>query len=399
LVAVVAMTALVPAPAAARVVQTIGGGQLHAPARVALAPGGRLYVLEIANRGGDPYRIVTYSPAGRRLRSWPAAAGGSVPDLAADALGNVYTVAPESSEIVKFSPAGRLLARWRAPAVPADPDDRVFALAVDRAGNVLAVEGGGRIETFDPNGQRLSVLPLAAGLVDIRSIAVGTSGTIYVADGSGISALDPMLGTRRAVIGRERLRRVSRGWSVAAGPAGSIYAVHPHRIERYGSDGVFQGSAGGDRRANWLGAAVASDGSIFVAQFGFGLGAGSVVRFAPITSIDERRPALAVSSVTRPKRASRARARLLARVRYTLSEAAQVRVSLARRIRSGRGFDHVGTVEPGLTTAGQHTLRLDLESFGLSAQPRSDTRLTFVAQDDAGNESVPAIVHLPAPAR
>jgi hypothetical protein len=398
-VALIATSALTAGPASARVVQRIGAtgpSRLVYPSRVAIGPGGQLYVLEGAERGEDPYRIVTYSPTGRRLRGWPTLASSSVPDLAVDAVGSAYTVAWDGNEILKFSPAGRLLARWRAPSVPAGRDDHAFLLAVDNTGNVLAVEGDGRIETFDAGGELLSTLRLPADFIDISGIAVGRSGTIYIAARNGIAALDPALGTLRLVVGRDRLRRVSPGWTVATGLADSIYAVHAHRIERFGSDGTYHGSVGGDRRAHWLGAAIASDGSIFVAQFGSGLGGGSVVQFAPITTVDEVRPSLVVTSVARPSRRSRPRARLLARVRYTLSEAAQIRVSLAHRSRSGRRFYYVGTVDLGLTSAGGHTLRLDLKAFGLSPPPRSDYQLTFVAQDDAGNESLPALVSLPA---
>jgi hypothetical protein len=377
-------------PSSAHVVRTFAPSGpksvKHHPLAVALA-GDVLYVLEMPDNGSDPSRIETYSLEGKRLRTWSVPAL-EVQGLAVDAAGSAYVTSFDSRDVLKFSSAGRLVARWPAPAARSS-EDYPGSIAVDGDGRILVVINGSRIELFDADGRYLATSQVALGAIPGSGLAVGSTGTVYIANEHGISSIDPATGALRTIVAGVRLRGVSRGWGVAAGPAGSVYAIHPRRIEKYGAAGEYLGSVGGHRRADWLNAVVAPDGSIFIPQFL--LGTDSVVlEQAPITGVDDMRPSIVVRSIASPPRGSPARTRVLARMRYALSEPAGFRVSLKRRVRTSSGprFMYVGTLDIDTSAAGTHELELDWRAFGYSRARLGETySVTLLAQDDAGNES------------
>jgi hypothetical protein len=364
----------------------------HYPLAVALTTSGVLYVLEFPDNVVDPQRVETYSLSGRPLRRW------SVPTtnaqgMAVDAAGNAYVTSFASRDVLKFSPSGVLLARWGAPTEKTGVNDYPTSVAIDGAGRVLVVIGAGRIETYDSDGRFVSTLPGAPGASPITGIAVSASGILYVASGEGIASLDPSTGALRTIVAAERLRRVSPGWRVAAGPADSIYAIHARRIEKYSAAGEYLGSVGGHRRANWANAAVASDGSIFIPHpLRYPLRS-VVLKHAPITVVDETRPSIVVNSIAAPPRNMPAARRVLARMRYTLSEPARFRVTLKRRTRTADGlrYIYVTTVDVGVRAAGTQRFVLGWRAFGYSRRQFGEKyQVTLVAQDYAGNESLPA---------
>jgi hypothetical protein len=384
--------------ASARVVQTIGTTgelRLRTPVDVAVGPSGSIYVLDTGDRASSQVLIKVYLPAGRLVRHWrvgrPLEHGG-VPFMALDPAGNTYVGASGFNTILRYSPAGQLSARWQ---LGDGQLDYPFSFALDGDGHLLAAEGNGRIETFDAAGRLL-----ASWQRSVRSLAVATSGTIYIADRQGIATLDPSgsLSARLVPAGR-RPGQVFYP-RLVAGPAGSVYAAQGQRIQKFASDGRFLGSVGLDRRVQTLSAAVANDGSIYAPQWS-GLYRGvetAVLKLAPIASIDVTPPSIKVRAVSSPALTPR-RARVLARLTYGLSEDASFRVSLMRRAAtSDRGnpyfgrYLYRGTIDVRLTPAGRHTLVLDWRSFGYERPVPGHYRLNIVARDDAGNESRPARV-------
>jgi hypothetical protein len=378
--------------ASARVVQSIGTTGPHKlvhPSDVALGPAGTIYVLDMADRASDPNVVDVYASSGRLLRTWrvvPGNGGGS--EIAVDPAGNVYLAVSGSPTILKYSPTGQLLAGWRVPA-SGDPHlDYAASITADPRGNVVVGEGNGRLETFDGQGQLLASWPGVAG-----AAAVDGTGAVYVADRRGIAVLDASGKVAR------RLAQVSFVSSLAAGPAGTLYAVQVHRILKFDTDGGFLGSVGSDRRMNWYSAAVGADGSIYVPQWHSYLGTAAVVKLAPITAVDTTAPSVRVDSASKPSR------RLLTRLTCTLSEDSSLRIVIKRRAattnRRNRYFGrylHLLTLDRTVTS-GRRALTLDWDTTGYRRPAPGDYQLTLVARDDAGNESRPARVRLIAPRR
>ena len=192
--------------------------------------------------------------------------------------------------------------------------------------------------------------------------------------------------------GGRGLGRVS--WaSLVPGPAGDLYAVLDQRIQRFGADGQFLGAVGSDRHVQWLSAAVAGDGSIYVPQNWYRGVSGVVVKLAPITTVDVTPPSITVDSFSDQPSAPNSTA-VLGRLTYRLSEDASFRISLKRRAsRKGRDYGrylHLLTLDKDVTSAGTHRLLLRLPRKRRFSAGRYE--LTLVARDDAGSESKPARV-------
>jgi hypothetical protein len=393
--------------ASARVVQTIKlaptGHEPRYPTRIALGPSGLLYVLDMGDRSVSPVRMSVYSLAGRLLRRWHVATESSpIPNMVVDSAGNAYVAAARSVDpaaleysILSYSPTGQLLsARWA---------DRVWdsrrgspVLASDGQGHVL-VAFDGRIETFDAAGRPLASWQyLAPGNPNnwISGLSVGTSGIVYVADRTGVAALDASGNVAsRIVPAGNRLGLVS--WaSLVPGPADDLYAVQGQRIQRFGADGQFLGAVGSDRHVQWLSAAVADDGSIYVPQNRYGGVSGIVVKLAPITNVDVTPPSITVDYFSDPPN-TRNPTDVLGRLTYRLSEDASFRISLQRRSsrkghRNYGRYLHLLTLDKDVTSPGIHRLVLRLPRQRRFSAGRYE--LTLVARDDAGSESKPARV-------
>jgi len=398
----------------ARVVQTLEltPHELRYPDHIALGPSGLLYVLDTGDRASSPVRMSVYSPTGRVLRRWRIATEASFTTMVLDSVGDVYVVArprpdPTTLEysILKYSPTGQLLStRWAARVWDGHQGPGLFA---DGHGHVL-VAFDGRIDTFDEAGQLLASWQYhAAGDFknSISGLAVATSGMIYVADRSGVALLDSAGHmVSRIVPAGDHLGQVS-GALLIAGPADSLYALQGQRgaqgsvIQKFGPDGRFLGAVASDRRVQWLSAAVANDGSIYVAQNRYLGASGAVVKLAPITTVDVTPPSITVGAFARPPSA-RAKG-VLGRLTYTLSEDASFRIVLLQRASTtdpdNREFGrylHNATLDKNVTPAGTHRLLLSLRSFGYTRRrPPGRYRLVLVARDDAGSESKPARVN------
>jgi hypothetical protein len=384
---------LASATASARVVQIIGTSgehKLRYPTDVALGPAGTIYVLDMGDRASDPKMVSVYATSGTLLRRWRAEVrDAAVGEIATDPVGNVYLATSGLPTIVKYSPTGQLLTRWQVPASGDSRHDYAGWITADPRGNLLVAEGNGRLETFDGEGQLLASWPGVGGVA-----AVDASGMVYVADGRGIVLLDTSGKVAR------RVAQLSFVSSLAAGPAGTLYAVQTHRIVKLGTDGRFLGSVGGDRRIDWGDAAVAADGSIYVPQWNRLVGPGAVLKLAPITAVDTTPPSVSVDAAAAPSK------RLLTRLTYTLSEDSSLRVVIKRRAkttnRRNRYFGrylHKLTLDIAMSSAGTHTLAIDWRAAGYQRRAPGSYQLTLVARDDAGNESRPTRVRLSAARR
>lgn len=401
--------------ASARVVRTyeLTPHELRYPRQVALAPSGLLYVLDTGDSEASPVRLSLYSlPSGRMVRRWRVATQSfpALRSMVVDSAGDAYVVASEVVgqayvfHVLKYSPAGQLLdGRWAGHEW--DGNQGYPLLAADAHGHVL-VAFNGSIETFDAAGGLLAswqYLPPGDPDNQIGGVAVAASGTVYVADRDGLAALDASgnVASRIAPPGQG----LGQGsGSPVPGPDGSVYTLGDQRIQRFGPAGEFLGAVGSDRRAQWSSAAIAADGSIYMAENRFVGRSGVVLQLAPITSVDLTPPSITVRAFTRP--AGSGAKRVLGRIRYTLSEDASLRIALLRRAsttdplnREFGHYMHVAAVDKELVRAGTHTLTLSLRAFHYERPFPSRYRLVLVARDDAGNESRPARVSFVIPRR
>jgi hypothetical protein len=380
--------------ASARVLQrigTTGDSRLRYPDDAGVAASGEIYVLDAGNRASSQVLMKVYAPGGALVRSFAVGRlgeGGGVPFMALDAAGNSYVGASGLNDLAAYSATGQRLAGWR---IGDGEQDYPVSLAADRGGRVLVAEANGRIETFDGLGHRLASWQREAG-----SLAVGSSGTIYLADDRGIAPLDSAGNAGARIVAAGRGPAGYSAGRLVAGPAGSLYVVHQQRVQKFGADGAFLGAVGLDRRAQTASVAVAGDGTIYAPQWLFGGVDGALLKLAPITAVDVTPPAITVVSIaSAPIARGRATPRrpVLARLTYALSESASFRVSLKRRASNGR-YLRSGTLDVAFTARGRHTLTLGWRALGYQHPRSGDYLLVLVARDDAGNESRPTRARL-----
>ena len=174
---------------------TQAGPGFNTPVDVAVAPGGRLYVLSRSNTGQAPrnYLRITictvdeefigeFSKFGKGDGeiTWPTA-------IAADRDGNVYVSDEARHDVQVFDRDGKFLRRWGSQGSGPGQFDRPAGLAVDPDGNVLVADGlNNRVQKFDRNGQLLLAWGEAGsgpGQFNMPwGIAVDGQGRVYVSD-------------------------------------------------------------------------------------------------------------------------------------------------------------------------------------------------------------------------
>ena len=156
-----------------------------------LMPSDNVYVADSENRC-----IQKFTAGGRFLLKWGTEGRGDgqfmdpISDLAVDGAGNVYVVDGFESRIQKFASDGRFLLKWR----PQGNGDEQFdmnnfgGMAVDASGNVFVTDKKiGRVQKYGPDGRFLlqwgsqgdGLFPNPSG------IAVDTAGKVYVMSGGG----------------------------------------------------------------------------------------------------------------------------------------------------------------------------------------------------------------------
>jgi len=140
-----------------------------------------------------------------------------------------------NSRVVKFAPDGRFLREWGTRGTGPGQFDLPHGIAVDARGRVyVADRGNARVQVFDDTGRYLAEWK-GAELGRPFDVAIGTGGTVVIADGGDIPKEPP---DRAAV--------------VVARPDGTV-------VERFARFGVYDGEL---YRAHAV--AVAPDGSIYV---------------------------------------------------------------------------------------------------------------------------------------
>jgi tripartite motif-containing protein 71 len=135
--------------AGGRALGTLAGGELREPLALAVAPDGNVYV---ADSGAD--RVLELSPTGARLASWGGS--GSRPGrfrepagIAIDPAGHVFVGDRGNGRVQEFSAAGRLLAAWGHTGGGPGELDRPTGVATDCRGDVLVADTeNNRVQVF-----------------------------------------------------------------------------------------------------------------------------------------------------------------------------------------------------------------------------------------------------------
>lgn len=164
------------------------------PADVAVAADGCFYVAD----GYKNTRVMKFSAAGEFLMEWGTAGSGAgefrlVHGVALDSQGRVYVCDRTNSRVQVFDGQGVFLDQWKGPhvgrpyGIAVDAQDRVFIVdggepslrALDRGKAVQLNASGKVLATFGSYGSGPGQFQMA------HDVAVGTDGTVYVAEGAG----------------------------------------------------------------------------------------------------------------------------------------------------------------------------------------------------------------------
>ena len=196
-------------------VSHFSGAQLGEVSDAALAADGSLFVADSAN-----HRVSRFDPAGQLLDAWGAKPGDhplldGIRDLAAIPEGGFVITQAGSARVARFAADGSFATAWgsvgsgpgqfaAAPvcrpqngSIYAGPDMTGPAdVAVDPDGSLLVADPGNhRLQRFTVDGRFLSAFEprgsASSGVINPHHIAVGTDGTVYVADYERIAAFGP----------------------------------------------------------------------------------------------------------------------------------------------------------------------------------------------------------------
>jgi serine/threonine protein kinase/class 3 adenylate cyclase/sugar lactone lactonase YvrE len=162
-------------------------GLFHEPLGVFVVAKGHIYVLD-----GQNDRVVELSSSGKPVRHWggPGTGPGKLNDpsaLTVDGRGNVYVADQANATIKEFSPSGTLEDAWgtngSAPGSFRSPQ----ALAVDKRGQIVVADSGNhRIQQLSSRGKPIATwTQTGTGLFFERpmGIALDADENVYVADG------------------------------------------------------------------------------------------------------------------------------------------------------------------------------------------------------------------------
>ena len=280
-----------------------GNGQLNHPTEIALDVRGNIYVADSKN-----YRFEEFSPTGAYVGSWGANGSGNGQfeypfGIAVDSSGNVYvtdtfTASGGNNRVEKFGPtcssvviqanqinnklppnvitpvsstctasqSYKYITQWGSQGSGNGQFGGIMGLAADSSGNIYAADwGNNRIQKFSSTGTYLT-----RWTVDTPySVAVDSSGNVYVGEKSGIISKFTSSGT---LINSWPLPGNPQGagpW-VAVDSFGNVYATNTNdnKIDKYSPSGTlivaWGGLGTGNGQFNQIeGIAVGPNGNIY----------------------------------------------------------------------------------------------------------------------------------------
>jgi len=231
------------------------GAGFNNPVDVAVAEGGRLYVLNRSNMAHAEMNILrvtictideeyigqfTTFGTGDGQLVWPTS-------IAADRLGHVYVSDERRHDVQVFDRDGIFLRKWGGPGSGDGQFNRPSGLAVEPEGNVLVVDAlNNRVQRWSPGGELLATFGEAGsgpGQFNVPwGITVDRQGQIYVADwrNGRVQKLDPA-GNYLATIGGPESGEgaLDRPAGVGVDSVGNVYVSDygRDRVQVYAPDG------------------------------------------------------------------------------------------------------------------------------------------------------------------
>lgn len=165
---------------AGEIQDTFGAGYFDG---VAVDPAtGNVYAVNDSGQLGGSTQIETFTAAGVATGT-PIVVPANVsagPQIASDSAGNIYFPNATTDLIQVYQPNGTPLKTINGTGANALENPR--GVAVDNAGNVYVVEGGGRTQKFDAAGNFVAVIDPS----DSTGIGVDpVAGTVFVVNGTG----------------------------------------------------------------------------------------------------------------------------------------------------------------------------------------------------------------------
>jgi hypothetical protein len=237
-------------------------GQLNAPAQMAVAPDGDVYV---ADSGND--RISVFAGGGTFLRTFGGGQLSEPKDVALDAEGRAFVADTGNDRIDVFSAAGGLLDEFGEGEL-----EEPSGVAVDGSTVFVADTGNKRVAAFTTAGGALPTPIEQASPFSPRDAIVGADGNLYVAD-LGNERVDVF--TREGAGPLRTIGGTGSGQGELSGPValvsdglGGIYVADElaERVVHFKEDGGFLDSV--DAAPNVAGVGVACAGNVFATESG-----------------------------------------------------------------------------------------------------------------------------------
>ena len=262
-----------------------GQGQLTAPAGVAVARGGQVYVADKGN-----HRVEELSATGRYLQTFgPECAVSkalSTPvDVEVDAHGNVWVLDSGTDRVVEYNNQDECVASIGAKGSAPGQLENPSALTLDYSGHLwIADTGNHRIQELSTTGEPLAQFGTkGTGEVQFEagptSIALDAQGNVWASDPGNyrLQELSPAGGFIRAIgsKGSGPGQFASGPGAVAVDPQGQVWALDPggDRVEGFTEEGKYLGAVGSQgtgagQLENPSGAALDAAGDLYVSDAG-----------------------------------------------------------------------------------------------------------------------------------
>jgi tripartite motif-containing protein 71 len=238
-----------------------GGVALSVPRGIAVDTAGNVYVVDYGN-----HRVVQFSSTGGFMAEWGRSEKYPLPTdtfmyhpngIAVDASGNVYVVDAGNDRVLKFTSAGVFLNESSGVTM-----NSPSSVALGVSGSVTSVyvtdTYNDQIARFGTSLSFVSVWGDSTSFSYPESLAVDTTGAVYVADGSSmdkgriqkfdVSSTPVLTTTWKSGSGSDN-GLVLAPWGVAFDPSGNVIVteIGNNRLQKFDAAGAFSaawGSAG-----------------------------------------------------------------------------------------------------------------------------------------------------------